>query len=473
MARVYPAVCSALAAFSLGSFGCASPSLGPPDTSAKPASIELAPAPDLDPDPNVVSVVLRAAAERLELLPGKTTTLEAYAGTLPGPLIHAKRGDRLQVHFENALAEPSTIHFHGIRLPNAMDGVPDVTQPAVPPGGSFDYAFDLPDAGLFWYHPHDDSVVQVGSGLYGAILVDDPNEPAELGDETVLVLSDISLDDNGALVPPATDMDSVIAGSEGNVVLVNGRVHPELRVQSGRRQRLRLVNAARARYFSLSLAGHGFLQIGSDGGRLSEPRSVQNPLLAPGERLDLLLDPLGAAGDSLELVALPYARGLSLDPSSEAELVTFRVVAPESPPSPALPALTNTLTPIDTTNAEAVTIALTMDQQGDSLTMGINGVPGSDAPPLHALVGSSDVLVVQNMTPYNHPFHLHGFFFQPLDETGTPAQPLMQKDTIDVPPITQIKLAVTYDDRPGMWMFHCHILDHAEAGMMGMLHVME
>jgi FtsP/CotA-like multicopper oxidase with cupredoxin domain len=464
---------STLTVFSLVIAGCASPSLGSADAGSKTPAIALTEARDLDPDPNVVSVVLRAAPERLELLPGKTTTIEAYGGSLPGPLIHAKRGDRLQVHFENALTEASTIHFHGIRVPNAMDGVPDVTQPAVPPGGSFDYAFDLPDAGLFWYHPHDDSLVQVGSGLYGAILVDDPDEPAELGDETVLVLSDMSLDDTGALVPPSTDPNAVIAGSEGNVVLVNGRVHPELRVESGRRQRLRLVNAARARYFSLSLAGHTFLQIGSDGGRLSEPQSVENPLLAPGERLDLLLDPVGNEGDSLELVALPYARGLSLDPSSEEELVTFRVVAPENPPSPPLPTLTSSLAPIDTTNAESVTIALTLDQEADSVTMGINGVSGSDAQPIHALVGSTQVLVVQNMTPYNHPFHLHGFFFQPLDQTGAPAQPLMLKDTIDVPPITELKLAVTYDDRPGMWMFHCHILDHAEAGMMGMLHVME
>lgn len=451
--------------------GAAPPSGNTPSEAAPP--LGLAEAPDLDPSPGVVSVVLRAAAERLELLPGKASAIAAYSGKLPGPLIHAKRGDQLRVHFENAFTEPTTIHFHGIRLPNAMDGVPDMTQPAVPPGASFDYAFTLPDAGLYWYHPHCDTLSELGAGLYGAILVDDPDEPADVGDETVLVLSDMSLDGSGALVPPATDPTSVIAGSDGNVVLVNGRVQPEFELAHGRRQRFRVLNAARARYFSLGLAGHSFLQIGSDGGRLEQPVTVQNPVLAPGERVDLLLDPPGDIGTSLELVALPYARGLSLPTSAEAPLATLRVVPSKAAPSPPLPALTRAITPLATAGAEQVTIALTVDEGENSVTMGINGVPGDQAQPIHAAVGTTQVLVVQNMSPYAHPFHLHGFFFQPLDSAGVPLRPLAQKDTFNIPPVTEVKLAVTYDDRPGMWMFHCHILDHAEAGMMGELHVME
>ncbi len=461
------------ALFSLLALGCASPALSGADTDARSRrDFGLTEARDLDASPDVVSIALRATPSALEIVPGKTTPLATYAGTLPGPLIVAKRGDRLDVHFENGLAEPTTIHFHGIRLPNAMDGVPDMTQSAVQPGATFDYSFTLPDAGLYWYHPHYDTLAELGSGLYGAILVEDPEEPSDLGDESVLVLSDVSVDAQGALLPPSSDPAAVIAGSDGNVVLVNGRVHPTLDVQSGRRQRLRIVNAARARYFSLGLAGRSFLQIGSDGGRLERPVSVENPVLAPAERVDLLLDPLGDAGTSLELVALPIARGLSLPLSAQVPLVTLRVVPAESAPSAPLPTLSRTITPIDTSGAEQVTIALTVDEGAASVSMGINGVPGSAAQPIHALVGSTQVLVVQNMTPYAHPFHLHGFFFQPLDASGAPQAPLEQKDTINVPPVTEIKLGVHYDDRPGMWMFHCHILDHAEAGMMGMLHVM-
>jgi FtsP/CotA-like multicopper oxidase with cupredoxin domain len=462
-----------IAVLSLSSFGCAGASPSGHKPAEQSSNLGLAEATDLDPNPDVVSVVVRAAPEAFELLPGKTTPLMAYGGRVPGPLIHAKRGDLLQVHFENALTEPTTIHFHGIRVPNAMDGVPDMTQPSVAPGSTFDYSFQLPDAGLYWYHPHCDTLSEMGAGLYGAILVDDPDEPQDLGDETVLVLSDVSLDASGALVPPATDPADIVAGSDGNVVLVNGRIHPELAVEQGHRQRLRVLNAARARYFSLSFAGHSFLQIGSDGGRLEQPASVQNPVLAPGERVDLLLEPEGDVGSSLELVALPYARGLSLPASNEEPLVTFKIVPAETAPSPPLPAITRALTPIDTTGAEQVTIALTIDEEASSVTMGINGVPGSEAQPLHATVGTTQILDVQNMTPYAHPFHLHGFFFQPLDQNGAPVHPLMDRDTFNVPPETAVKLAVTYDDRPGTWMFHCHILDHAEAGMMGMIHVMQ
>ena len=116
-------------------------------------------------------------------------------------------------------------------------------------------------------------------------------------------------------------------------------------------------------------------------------------------------------------------------------------------------------------------IALTMNEQVNAWTMGINGVHGSEAEPIHARVGSTQVLSVENVTVYSHPFHLHGFFFQKLDDSGNLVHPIELKDTIDVPPLAKLKLAVHYDDRPGMWMFHCHILDHADAGMMGMFHV--
>jgi FtsP/CotA-like multicopper oxidase with cupredoxin domain len=419
-----------------------------------------------------LDVALRAAPIDHEFSPGKLSRVAGYSGTLPGPLIRARRGDRLRVDFENGLAEPSTLHFHGIRLPNAMDGVPDMTQPPVPPGGRFQYEFELPDAGLYWYHPHHDSLAALGSGLYGAIIVDDPDEPPDLGDETVLVLSDVSLDANGTVVPPPTAPEALFAGSDGNVVLVNGQVHPTLEVGAGRRQRFRVLNAARARYFKLSLPGSAFLAIGSDGGALERPAVVAEPVLTPGERLDLLVElPAGAAsGTSVELYALPVSRGLALPESEPVPLLTLSVAASTSP-SPPLPNLIRPRAAVDTSSADVVPIELTMNDRDGAPAMGINGISGSMAGAVHARVGGRQILDVRNSTPYSHPFHLHGFFFQPLDGSGFPLTALGMKDTIDVPALGTVKLAVSYDDRPGMWMFHCHILDHTEAGMMGMLHV--
>jgi len=428
-------------------------------------------APDLDPSPNVVAVELTAAPIDVEIIAGHKSRIAAYSGHLPGPVIRAKRGDRLKVHFENRLDTETTIHFHGIRLPNAMDGVPDMTQPPVAPGATFDYEFELKDAGLYWYHPHCDTVTQVGSGLYGAILVDEPDEPGELGDETVLVLSDVSVDDEGNLLPVASGVAAVVTGSEGNVVLVNGRVNPTLDVESGRRQRFRVLNASRARSFRLGIAGRTFLKVGSDGGRIEAPVAVEEPVLAAGERLDLVLEPLTGEASSVELMARPISRGLPFAPSAELPLMKLRVVPSESPPSAPLPDLSRELAPIDTAGAEEVPLALMMEEADGLWTMGINSVPGTEAPPIHARVGSTQVFVVENVSPYAHPFHLHGFFFQPLDLEGNVIHPIELKDTIDIPPLERVRLAVTYDDRPGMWMFHCHILDHAEAGMMGMVHV--
>ncbi len=432
--------------------------------------LRLPEAPDLDPSPNVVAVELTAAAEDVEILPQHASRLAAYSNRLPGPLIHAKRGDRLKIHFENRLAAETTIHFHGIRVPNAMDGVPDMTQPPVRTGGTFDYEFDLEDAGLYWYHPHCDTVLQMGSGLYGAILVDEPNEPEELGDETVLVLSDVSLDDAGNPLPVQSGGAAVVAGSEGNVVLVNGLVYPTLDVGSGRRQRFRVLNAARARYFQLGIAGHGFLRIGSDGGSIEAPVRVDQPVLAPGERVDLVLEPLGEEASSVDLVALPISRGIPLSASAEVPLMKLRVVRSKLPPSAPLPTISRTIAALDTIGAEEVPLALTMSEIDGTWTMGIGDRAGGQAA-VHANVGSTQVFAIENVTVYSHPFHLHGFFFQPLDAAGNVIHPIELTDTIDVRPLGRVKRAVNYDDRPGMWMFHCHILDHAETGMMGMLHV--
>ena len=431
---------------------------------------------DRSADPDVLEIDLTARVAELELVPGKKTPAWTYGGTIPGPLLHVKRGDRLIVHFKNELPEATTIHWHGVRLPNAMDGVPDMPSPAVEPGGTFDYDFTLPDAGLFWYHPHFDSAAQVGNGLYGALLVDDPDEPPDLGDPLVLVLSDIGVQEDGSLSPPDGGGDlGAVFGREGNLVLINGRHLPELRPRAGRRERWRIVDAAKSRYFWLDLDGEPFLRIGGDGGRVTAPETIDRVLLGPGERADVLVTPVASAGEARVLRWVPFDRGYGTADLRPVEEV-LRIRASSDPPeaSPAVPDASRVIAPLALEGATPVEIGLTMDQQGDKITLGINGVPYSEAvPPLMAMVGETQLWTLRNKMPWGHPFHLHGFFFQVVEEDGSPVLPLEWKDTVHVPVDGVVRFAVRYEDRPGMWMFHCHILDHAELGMMGMVHLQE
>lgn len=431
---------------------------------------------DLNADPNVLEINLEARVANVELTPGKLTAMWTYEGGLPGPLIRAKVGDRLIVHFKNSLPEGTTIHWHGLRIPAAMDGALTHDQSPIAPGATFDYDFILPDAGTFWYHPHFDSAAQLGNGLYGPLMVDDPTEPAALGDEVVMVLSDASVNAEGTLEPADSGGNfGTLFGREGNALLVNGRVNPTLHARAGLRQRWRLINAARSRYFQLSLAGHDFTRIGGDGGFIERPEVQSTVLLAPAERADVLVEPGSAAGEQiaegLTLRWLPYDRGFGTAynrPEEDVLRIRFNDEAPAQ--SPELSGLGRKIPAMDIATATPVDISLTLTIADDgTLAMGINGVPFSEAGHLSARVGERQVWTVRNTFEWDHPFHLHGFFFQVLDVNGIAPAVREWKDTANVPVDGQMRFVVDFDDRPGMWMFHCHILDHAEVGMMGMI----
>lgn len=460
--------------------GCGDPPAHPP-SSTEPVQPEgwdrelrLQPAVDSNPDPRVFETEIVARVQELEVVPGVRTALWTYNGQLPGPSIEVSRGDRLIVHFRNELPEATTIHWHGLRLPNAMDGVPNATQPAVEPGGAFTYDFVVPDAGAFWYHPHVRSAAQVGFGLYGPLLAADPDEPPELGDEVTLLLSDVGIDDAGTLLPP--DDGGFLAslfGREGNRLLVNGKLNPVLHARAGRRQRWKLINAAKSRYFQLGVSGHDFVRLGGDGGFAAHPVTSETVVITPGERADVLftLDP-DATGE-LPVRWIPYERGFGTAELRREETV-FRIAVSDEPPvtSPPLPPLSRTIERLDATAATPVKIELTRnDRDGIGFALGINGLPDWEAPPIPAALGETQLWTVTNIVPYAHPFHIHGFFFQVLDIDGRPPDVLEWKDTADVPVNGTLRLAVRFDERPGLWMFHCHILDHADAGMMGAIDV--
>lgn len=454
-----------------GSLGCADSTATTNQPTDWDAAVRLQSARDENADPHVFETNLTARLSNIEFVPGKPTPTWSYDGVVPGPLVHLTAGDNLIVHFRNDLPAPTTVHWHGLRIPANMDGTPGHSQAEVLPNGSFTYEFVVPDPGLYWYHPHVNSAAQVGFGLYGAILVDDPDEPKDLGDELVLVLSDLAINDDGALESPDSGGDfGTLFGREGNALLVNGRRNPTVEARAGLRQRWRLVNAAKSRYFQLALENHVFTRIGGDGGRIEKPIESEKLVLTPGERADVLLVPRGAPGAMLKVRWVPFDRGYGTTFNRPEEDLLQIHLSDESPATPApLPNLERTIAPIATLSATNVMLELTKNDQNGMLAMGINGIPSWDAMPLTALLGETQVFVVKNTMDFAHPFHLHGFFFQALDETSSPVRPLEWKDTIDVPVGETRRFAVTYDSRPGMWMFHCHILDHAEAGMMGMI----
>jgi FtsP/CotA-like multicopper oxidase with cupredoxin domain len=449
--------------------------------SAAPASVassldsQLASVRDENPDPHIVEVHLTARIANVEFAPGESIDAWTYNGVLPGPLIRARVGDRLIVHFRNELPRPTTVHWHGVRVPFAMDGVPEHSQPEVPTGGQFDYDFILPDSGLFWYHPHVMSAAQVGLGLYGALLVDG-DEAVRANNERVLVLSDIAIDKPGVFEDPNSGGSAGMAfGRDGNRLLVNGRERPNITVAPGSTERWRIVNAAKSRYFEIDLGGVSITTIGVDGGLQEYPISSDTLVIAPGERKDVLVALPGSAGSSLTVTSRLYNRGYgSVEERLPFEDLFTVKFAGEPVTLPAgdrqLPA--RQIAPLEPTGATHVMVNLTIDQLPDrSFQYGINGVPFQKGHWFHATTGETQVWTITNRTKWSHPFHLHGFFFQVLDDHERPVHPLAWKDTIDVPFEQTVQIIVHFDDRPGMWMIHCHILDHADGGLMGMVDV--
>jgi FtsP/CotA-like multicopper oxidase with cupredoxin domain len=265
----------------------------------------------------------------------------------------------------------------------------------------------------------------------------------------------------------------MVFGREGNDVLVNGRRLPQLNVRSGAPQRWRIVNAAKSRYFQLFLEGHTLTQIGGDGGLLEHPITHDHLLIATGERADLIVTPRGTPGAQLTLTSLLHNRGYgSVEFREQPDLLTLRVAdLPPHAGSPP-PALTRVIEPLSTKGATNVTVNLTLAQLVDqSFEYGINGVPFAENRPLSAGLGETQVWTVTNKTKWSHPFHLHGFFFQVLDAQGAPLRPLAWKDTVNVPLEQTVRFVVRFEDRPGSWMYHCHILDHADGGLMGIVNV--
>jgi FtsP/CotA-like multicopper oxidase with cupredoxin domain len=341
---------------------------------------------DLNPDPRTLEINLEAKVATLEITPGVMTRVWTYNGVLPGPYIRARVGDTVIVHFKNSLPDPTTIHWHGLRVPNGMDGAPGVTQDPIEPGGEFRYEFVVKDAGTYWYHPHFDSSAQAGWGLYGPIVVEDPQDSAEFGEDLVLMFSDMSMDAQGQLL--AKDNGGAFGdlfGREGDVLLVNGRVRPRLKVRAGKPQRWRIINAARARYFSVMSPRSAFVRIGGDNGLASQSEVLPRLLVVPGERLEVVHTSRAAPGTVATARWVPVDRGYGTNYKRSSEpLMSIATVDLPAVTPPVVPGRLRDIPPVEIGGATETAVELTIQLDGKVVEMGINGVPSWNAKPLHA-----------------------------------------------------------------------------------------
>jgi FtsP/CotA-like multicopper oxidase with cupredoxin domain len=433
---------------------------------------------DTNPDPDIVEVRVVAELATHTYLAGKPADVWAFrdgavagaSATIPGPLLDAKLGDRVIVHFKNDLPEETTIHWHGLRVPNASDGTPSAQVP-VPPGGSYDYEFVAIDPGLYWYHPHMRGDIQIEAGLYAPIRIRAPLDASiDVAVERVFVLDDVKLAANGQLATSTDNLDMML-GRQGNVLLVNGRETPTIAAAAGSRERWRFVNTANGRYFQLDLPGHTFRVIGWDGGYVTTPYETQRLLIAPGERYDVLVDLQGASGDSLELRTVHYDRGHSVPDPGPKTILAIELDAEGKAPAPLPTSWGDTAALV----VDAATSHRQLTLQEDDSVPGepvftINGEAFPAITPLQSQAGRIEIWDIENASEMDHPFHLHGMSFQVLDATGQPKSPLAWKDTVNVPRETTLSFAVQLGEA-GRWMYHCHILEHAERGMMGELQI--
>ncbi|UWQ43977.1 multicopper oxidase family protein (plasmid) [Leisingera aquaemixtae] len=442
--------------------------------------------------------VLRAAQYRARLVPKPwgETDIWCYGGTVPGPEIRVRQGERLRIEVENALDEETTVHWHGMRVPNAMDGVPHLTQQPIAPGGRFTYEFDAMDAGTFWYHPHQRSFEQVGRGLYGALIIEEA-EPPKVDRDLVWVLDDWRLTEEAEVAGGFGGFhDKSHAGRLGNTVTINGRVPGKLAVRSGERIRLRLINAANARIFALDFGALAPQVIALDGQPVTphEPSGRGWVMIGPAMRVDLILDMTGAPGERLtisdrfyvennfQLVDLAYA---------DEPLREFSPDWPAQLPSNPLPEPDlNSARRHEVTFTGGMMGGMVERQMGPSSEGRMTGndmmgmmhgediwfVNGTAAkghildPMLVLERDRSHVIAMTNATAFHHPIHLHGHSFRVLSRNGQPTPHREWQDTVLMAPRERVEIAFVADN-PGDWMFHCHILEHQAGGMMGVIRV--
>ncbi|MEM9206305.1 MAG: multicopper oxidase family protein [Pseudomonadota bacterium] len=412
-----------------------------------------------------------------------TTGLVSTAENAPPPIIRLKQNEPAIIDMTNGLDEYTTMHWHGIRLPNEMDGVPYLTQLPMIKGETYRYAFTPPDAGTYWYHPHCMTMRQMAEGLTGVLIIDEA-EDAGFDAEVVLNLKDFRINDEGALQPYFTPKAAARGGTLGNVRTANWKLNPTYDVPSGGLIRLRIVATDTTRVYKLALPDVSGRVIAWDGHPIREPvemPSEKTPLwLGPGQRVDIAIRmpddeglnlPLGTRiGQNFEPLATLQTVGASL----KRDIADLRPL-PENPV--AVPKLEG---------VESRELVFGWSPDGNGQNNGFCGSfgytfwsidrkpwPGDaveNVGPLAELkLGQSYILRLRNESPNLHPIHLHGLAFIPL-QSNQRVLPRNWTDTVLLLKNEIIDIALVADN-PGDWAFHCHVIEHQKTGLSGYIRV--
>ena len=459
----------------------------PPPTPVSPLTAgqplaDLVHLPNTSTAPNVFAATLVAQRASKVMLPGTSTEFWTYNSLVPGPLIEIFEGDTVRILLENRLSQETTVHWHGLPVPPDQDGSP---MDPVAPGATRLYEFTLPvgGAGTYWYHPHPHELTaeQVFRGMAGLLIVRSRADPVPATiEEKLLVISDLRLAADGT-IPANTAMDWQ-NGREGNYVLVNGQYQPVLAINPGQSQRWRILNATNARYLRLALTGHTMTLIGTDGGLLHSPvPGLDEILLAPAERVEVIVTASLSSHASTVLQALPYNRGAVGMMRSSSTTIPLLTLANTSTAmaAVALPSALNTIADLrvpTTTKRLVLSSGMGMGGMGGGMMSFL--IDGKSFDParidLTSRVNEVEQWTIENRSSMDHPFHLHGTQFQVVSRTRngvTATEPyLAWRDTINVAAFETVVFNVV-QHQLGKRMYHCHILEHESQGMMGVLDV--
>jgi FtsP/CotA-like multicopper oxidase with cupredoxin domain len=411
---------------------------------------------DLDPADDVVEVHLTAGTARVNWVDDGQTDVWAYNGQVPGPLIHARVGDTVRVVLTNNLEQSTTIHWHGLRIDDAMDGVPAVQDP-VEPGDTFTYEFVVPDAGSYWYHPHVRTHEQVEMGLQGALIVHEA-EPVDIP-ERYFVVDDVWMDGEDIADFRMTHPEQM-HGRHGNMLLANGQTELlEDTVAPAAPERWRIVNTANARTMWVAVTGASWRIIAIDGTLLPEPFVVERALLPVGQRLDLEVIPDDDATDVGLQIELPGQNGWDEYPIFAAQVEGEAGDGEWSDWNAApLPEMQDA--------TQEVRMKLGVDGSSSTIQWTINDEVYGDHDDIVVDANTPSIIEINETTGVEHPFHLHGQFFQVIDRNGEVyEEDGGLRDTVLVDGDDELRIYTGFEN-PGRWMAHCHILEHAELGMM-------
>lgn len=415
---------------------------------------------------NVVEFNLEASEGELEIFDGYKTKVWNYNGTVPGPELRIKLGDTIRVNFTNNLPEETTIHWHGVRVPNAMDGVPGVTQDPIQPEESFIYEFTPKDPGTFWFHPHVRGSEQVERGLFGILIVED--EYSELYSQDVTwVLDDWRLMDDYQIDPSFnTGHDLSHDGRWGNVITVNGVLNESMEVRPGERIRLRLINTSNARIYVPSFGSLDAKIIAVDGMYVKNSFNASGFELSPGNRIDVDI--------KIPTESTRVQFSISDNFSSYSNNLGTIQLKGEMVLTPDFEYPSNDNIPDWEKGAE---VSIDKEYKLNARRGGtygiewtINGKAYPDYDPFELKYDKFNKIKFTNQSYRLHPMHLHGQFFKVLTRNGVAVDEPYLRDTVLIHSQETVEIGLVPLDK-GEWVNHCHILEHAEAGMLTVVKV--